>query len=82
MKTVSEEGRCLAQGVCPERKGAKLTVTLEQWTLEATISKAKEVAPTILELLRCTGTRAAQDTVRHDHDLVRLTCHLFQRRVR
>ena len=79
MKTVSEEGRCLAQGVCPERKGAKLTVTLEQWTLEATVSK---VAPTILELLRCAGTRAAQDMVRRDHDLICLTCHLFQRRVR
>ena len=81
MKTISEEGRRLAQEMCPERKGAKLTATLEQWTLEATISKAKEVAPTILELLRCAGTRTVQDTVHRDHDLVHLTCHLFQWRV-
>lgn len=68
MEAVASEGSRLAQLLRPQ--DGSLSAQLAGWSLASTLAKAKEVAPTIYQLLQAAGSCVGQGTVHKDRDIV------------
>lgn len=68
LEAVANEGKHLAAALRPS--SSRLTPLLETWSLENVLAKAKDIAPTIYQLLQAAGTHVEQGSQRRDRDLV------------
>ena len=66
---IASEGRLLAELLAPDLH-KKFSSTLTDFRLDTVFEHAKEVAPTLLHMLRIAGTHEGQGSVHRDRDLV------------